>query len=100
MAKSGELEADPVFLGLTRPPMLFGVSYMFVMLNFLSSVMYFIATSDFRGLFIALPLFHGIGYWMSSKEPLFIELFLIRQSKCRRCSNRLYYQSANSYNIL
>ena len=54
MANTGELEVDMLFLGLTRPPLLFGVSYTVVMANFLVSLFYFILASDFKA-FIAMP---------------------------------------------
>jgi type IV secretory pathway VirB3-like protein len=39
MSDSGELETDMLFLGLTRPPMLFGVSFTVVMCYFLIGTM-------------------------------------------------------------
>ena len=38
----GQFDADPLFLGLTRPPMLLGVSYTFATLNLLVCLMTFI----------------------------------------------------------
>ena len=55
MAGAGELEVDMLFLGLTRPPMLFGVAYSVVMVNFLVGMFYFVLTSDFRG-WLVIPL--------------------------------------------
>ena len=69
MANTGELEVDMLFLGLTRSPMLFGVSYMVVAINFLSCMGYFVVTSDFAG-FMAMPVIHGVAYVASQKEPL------------------------------
>ncbi|MDB2414248.1 VirB3 family type IV secretion system protein [Rickettsiales bacterium] len=99
MSGTGELEVDPVFLGLTRPSMLFGVSYSVVILNFFGCMMYYVASSDFRA-FLAMPLLHAIGYIASQKEPLFIELFMVKQQKCNRCSNRFYHGMTNSYDVM
>ena len=99
MAETGQLESDLVFLGLTRPSMLFGVSYTIVGVNFLSCMMYFVVSSDFRG-FAALPILHGIGYVLSQKEPLFVELFMIRQQKCNKCKNRFFHGMTNSYDVM
>jgi type IV secretion system protein VirB3 len=96
MVHQGKLVSDPLFLGLTRPPMFLGVSYMFVLLNMLGCVLYFINTSDLKGLFVTMPAIHLIGYLITLKEPLFIELFMVKGSKCLRCKNRLYH-GANSY---
>lgn len=99
MANTGELEVDMLFLGLTRPSMLFGVSYTVVLANFFVCMMYFVLTSDFKG-FGAMPIIHGIAYVLSEKEPLFLELFMIKQQKCNRCKNRLYHGLTNSYDVM
>jgi type IV secretion system protein VirB3 len=99
MAGSGELEADLVFLGLTRPSMMFGVSYTVVMLNFFACMMYFVLSSDFRA-FLAMPGLHGLAYVASQKEPLFLDLFMIRQQKCSRCKNKFYHGMTNSYDVM
>lgn len=94
----GKLAADGLYLGLTRPPMLFGVSYMFAMLNFLGSIMYFVVTSSFASLFIFFPLAHILGYWLCNKEPLFVDLFILSR-KCMCCKNRLFFDNRNSYGV-
>ncbi len=99
MAGSGELEVDMLFLGLTRPSMIFGVSYTVVMAYFFTCMMYFVATSDFKG-FFAMPILHGFAYVMSEKEPLFLELFMIKQQRCNKCKNRLYHGLTNSYDVM
>ena len=99
MAKDGQLEVDMLFLGLTRPPMLFGVSYTVVLMNFFLCMMYFVISSDFTG-FFALPVVHGVAYLLSEREPLFLELIMIRQQKCNRCKNRLYHGLTNSYDVM
>lgn len=99
MANTGELEVDMLFLGLTRPSMLFGVSYTVVLANFFICMMYFVLTSDFRG-FLAMPAIHALAYVMSEREPLFLELFMIKQQKCNKCKNRLYHGLTNSYDVM
>ena len=95
MANTGELSTDPLFIGLTRPPLFFGVSYMFCILNGGSVMITFINTSNplYLGL---LPIIHGVGYLLCSKEPLFIELFMVKSQKCNICKNKMYHGS-NSY---
>nr|WP_196792413.1 MULTISPECIES: type IV secretion system protein VirB3 [canis group] len=96
---AGSVKADQLFKGLTRPTMLFGVSYIFAMLNFMICIMIFMYTNDFRALFILGPGIHGIGFLASSKEPLFLELFMLRMKKCSKCLNRFYHNS-NSYDVM
>lgn len=98
MAGSGEIEVDILFLGLTRSPMLFGVSYMVVVMNFLISMTYFVLTSDFKVIVVFLFL-HAVGYVLSQREPLFIQLVLNKSQKCRRCRNFRYHGQTNSYDI-
>ncbi len=92
---SNQLQADSLFVGLTRPPMLFGVSYMFGLLNGFSCLMAYILTSQFKYLAVMFPI-HAIGYIICSKEPLFIELYKVRAEKCSRCTNK-FHHGANSY---
>ena len=99
MANTGELEVDMLFLGLTRASMLFGVSYTVVMINFLIGCTYFILSSDFKG-FGMMPIVHGIAYVASQKEPLFLDLFMIKQQKCNKCQNRFYHGMTNSYDVM
>ena len=97
MAEGGRLGVDPVFVGLTRPTLLFGVSQMFVILNVFCCMGYFVMTSDFLAL-VALGIFHGFGYVLCAKEPLFVELFMVKMQKCNKCDNK-FYHGANSYDM-
>ena len=98
MANTGSLTTDPVFKGLTRPAMLFGVGFTFAGLNVIVSVSSYILTKKLMFILILLPSVHTIGYIISFNEPLFVELFLIRSQKCSKCRNKVYH-GANSYNI-
>ncbi len=89
------LNMDPLFVGLTRPPMLLGVSYTFVVINVMVCMLAYILTSNFKYMATIFPV-HMLGYILCAKEPLFIELFKVRAEKCSRCKNRLYH-GANSY---
>lgn len=92
-----ELSTDPLFVGLTRPTLIFGVSIQFAMLNMIVSVVGFIQATDIKILVMA-GLIHGIGYIMCFKEPRFVELYTNKFSKCNQCANKIYY-GANSYDI-
>lgn len=92
---SGELKSDPLFVGLTRPTMIFGVSVQYAMLNMMISVAIFIQTSGFRIVFVA-GIIHLIGYLLCFKEPRFMELYLKKGAKCNLCVNKSFY-GANSY---
>jgi type IV secretion system protein VirB3 len=97
MAGTGVLQTDSLFVGLTRNPMFLGVSYMYVMVNMLVCMLYFIYYSDFRVVIVAF-IIHMIGYVIYFKEPLFIEIWMLYGQKCSGCRNKLFH-GANSYDV-
>jgi len=99
MSSTGQLATDPLFLGLTRPSMLCGVSYTFAALNGICSLLAFIITNQFIFLLVILPLLHMIGWFICLKEPRAIELFIASMSKCNVCRNRYYHGGTNSYDV-
>lgn len=96
---SGTVSTNPLFLGLTRPPMLLGVSYTFAALNGIFSLLAFILTNQFFYLLVLLPGLHMVGWFICLKEPRAIELFVARMSKCNICRNRMYHGGTNSYDF-
>jgi len=96
---SGTVNTDPLFLGLTRPPMLLGVSYTFAALNGIIALLAFVITSKFFYLLVLLPTVHMIGWFICLKEPRAIELLMARTSKCSLCRNRMYHGGTNSYDV-
>lgn len=96
---SGTINADPLFLGLTRPPLIIGVSYTFAALNGILSLLAFIVTSSFFYLLVLLPGIHMIGWFICLKEPRAIELMIAKFSKCNICRNRSAHGGTNSYDV-
>lgn len=94
---AGSLNKDPLFIGLTRPTLIFGVSVQYAMLNMMLCTIYFINFSDFKVIFVS-ALVHGVGYLLCIKEPRFMELYINKFGKCNHCPNKNYY-GANSYDI-
>jgi type IV secretion system protein VirB3 len=97
MSNTGTLKSDPLFVGLTRVPTFLGVSFLFVIIYALGCMMIFINTSDIRAL-LMLPFFHMVGYIICFKEPLFMELYIVRAQKCTKCKNKVFH-GANSYDL-
>ena len=95
----GRIGKDPLFLGLTRPSMIFGVTYKYAALNGLASLIIFIITTNFFYLLVLLPALHLIAYLICLKEPIAIELLVGKMSKCNKCKNKMYYNGANSYDV-
>ncbi len=93
----GKLETDPLFVGLTRPTMIFGVSMQYALLNMMVSVTYLIQASNFYVVPISF-IVHMVGYLLCFKEPRFMEIYLMKLQNFNKCPNKLYY-GANSYSI-
>ncbi len=96
---SGSVGVDPLFLGLTRPPLLIGVSYTFAALNGIVSLLAFVITSSFFYLLILLPGLHLVGWFICLKEPRAIELLIAKASNCSICRNRTAHSGTNSYDV-
>jgi type IV secretion system protein VirB3 len=92
-----DMNSDPLFVGLTRPSMIFGVSIQFAMLNIISASIGFVMASSFKIIPIAF-LIHMVGYILCFKEPRFLELYMNKFQKCNKCPNKKYY-GANSYKV-
>ena len=95
----GKISNDSLFLGLTRPSMLFGVTYKYAALNGLASLLAFVITSNFVYLLVLMPFLHGVAYLICLKEPLMIELLVVKAQKANKCPNKMYYNGANSYDL-
>lgn len=95
----GKIEVDSLFLGLTRSSMILGVSYVFASLNILGSLLLFVMTNKFIYLIVVLPLLHGIAYLICLKEPLALEIVIMKSSNFMRCKNRTFYNGTNSYDL-
>lgn len=96
---NGRIEADPLFLGLTRPSMILGVTYIYAALNAVGSVMAFILTSNFIYLLVMMPTLHGIAYFICLKEPLMLELVIMKTSNFNVCPNKTFHGGVNSYDV-
>ncbi len=95
MSKSGFVRVDPLFLGLTRPPMFLGVGVRFVILNGFGSLMLFINTQNIWALAL-MCVIHLIAYIISFNEPLFLEIFFVKMTNFNKCKNKIYH-GTNSY---
>ena len=74
---AGALNSDPLFIGLTRPPMIFGVSIKYAALNMIISMSLFIQSNSIWNLFVAfVATFADIFYSCNSyHSPLVVKNF-------------------------
>jgi type IV secretion system protein VirB3 len=89
------LQQDPVFGALTRPQMFAGVTYSFFVLNAVITIEAFLITRSFWALPLALVI-HAAGSIACLREPRFLELWLVKASRCRRVRNAAFWR-CNSY---
>lgn len=89
------LERDVVFSALARPQMFAGVSYSFFVLNMVVTTEVFLITKSFWAILAALVL-HCVGYYLCLREPRFLDLWILRASRCPRVPNHDHWR-CNSY---
>jgi type IV secretory pathway VirB3-like protein len=99
MAGQNRLQADPLFQGLARPVMVFGVSFLYFILTGLFCMIIFINTKNFLIIFVVGPILFFVGRILCAKEPRAIELAMLRGKHGYKSSNNLggYHFGANSY---
>jgi type IV secretion system protein VirB3 len=93
---SSSVQADPLFVGLTRPSLPLGVSTMWLAFNGASTMIGLVLDSSFKYIIIGACV-HMIGYFLYSKEPLFLELISTKYSKCSPRTNSILVHGKNSY---
>ncbi len=89
------IDVDPLFIGMTRPPMAMGVTYSFLVLNLMITVITFLALNNLIAFLMFIPA-HAIGYLMCLKDPRIFELWRVRLMKTPPNQNHRFWQ-ANSY---
>ena len=70
------LTADPLFVGATRPPMRWGVTYSALLVNGVFTMEIFLLTKNLLTLALALPI-HGICQLLCARDPRFFDLLLL-----------------------
>lgn len=73
--KSG-LTSDPLFVGATRPPMRWGVTYAALLFNLVFTMEVFLLTKNLLALLGCLPV-HGVFVLLCSRDARFFDLVLL-----------------------
>ncbi len=71
--RSPGLTSDPLFVGATRPPMRWGVSFAALMCNTILTMELFLATRNLLTLSLCLPV-HGVCALLCARDPRFFDL--------------------------
>lgn len=85
----------PLVIGLTRPPTLWGVPYMAVVLVVGVSVIAWLISKSFWAILIA-PVSYGILFALCARDARYLDVLQVCTSKTPRTRNRTFW-GANSY---
>src|SRR5277367_4460223 len=98
--RNAGLIADPLFVGATRPSMLWGVTYSAVMLNAMCIMELFLLTKNLLILLLAAPI-HGVCMLLCARDARFFDLVLLwGRTRLPAFLANLRYWKANSYSPL
>ena len=70
------MSSDPLFVGMTRPAMLLGVTYAGLIINMMVVVPGFVMLGSFWPLLLAIPI-HVLQWALCRWEPRFFDLLLV-----------------------
>src|SRR5580658_1467823 len=70
------LTSDPLFVGATRPPMRWGVTYAALLFNLVFSLEVFLLSKNLLSLLLAAPI-HGVCALLCARAPRFFDLVVL-----------------------
>jgi len=92
--------SDPLFVGATRPPMRWGVTYSALLFNLVFSLEAFLLSRNLLMLLIALPI-HGVTLLLCARDARYFDLLLLwGRTRLPACCGNLRYWKASSYSAL
>lgn len=74
--RNAGLVADPLFVGATRPPMRWGVTYAALLLNMVFTMEAFLLTRNLLTLLVCAPI-HGVCALLCARDARFFDLLLL-----------------------
>src|SRR3981081_3826652 len=74
--RNAGLTADPLFVGVTRPPMRWGVTYSALLFNMVFTLEAFLLTRNLLTLLLCAPI-HGVCALLCTRDPRFFDLALL-----------------------
>ncbi len=74
--RNGGLTADELFVGATRPPMRWGVTYSALLFNMVFTLEAFLLTRNLLTLLLCAPI-HGVCALLCCRDPRFFDLVLL-----------------------
>jgi type IV secretion system protein VirB3 len=99
-ARNTGLIADPLFVGATRPPMRWGVTYSALLFNLVFTLEVFLLTKNLLTLLLAGPI-HGVSMLLCARDARFFDLMLLwGRTRVPALLGNLRYWKASSYSPL
>ena len=94
------LTADALFVGATRPPMRWGVTYSALLVNLMFTLEAFLATRNLLTLLLAAPI-HGVCALLCTRDARFFDLLMLwARTRLPAVLGNLSYWKASSYSPL
>ncbi len=94
------LRADPLFVGATRPPMRWGVTYSALLFNMVFTMEAFLLTKNLPTLLLCLPI-HGVCLLLCARDARYFDLILIwARTRLPAIFCNLRFWKASSYSPL
>src|SRR5687768_8454922 len=94
------LIADPLFVGATRAPMRWGVTYAALLFNLVFVMEVFLLSKNLLTLLIALPI-HGVSMLLCARDARFFDLIVLwGRTRLPSVISNLRYWRASSYSPL
>jgi type IV secretion system protein VirB3 len=98
--RNGGLTADPLFVGATRPPMRWGVTYAALLFNMVFTLETFLVTKNLLTLFVCAPI-HGVCVLLCARDARFFDLVLLwGRTRLPAVLGTLRFWRASSYSPL
>jgi type IV secretion system protein VirB3 len=92
--------ADPLFVGATRPPMRWGVTYSALLFNMVFTLEVFLFTKNLLTLLLAAPI-HGVCVLLCARDARFFDLVLLwGRTRLPALLTTLHFWRAASYGSL
>jgi type IV secretion system protein VirB3 len=99
-ARNTGVTADPLFVGATRPPMRWGVTYSALLFNLVFTMEMFLLTKNLLSFLIAAPI-HGVSLLLCARDARFFDLTLLwGRTRCAAFLGNLRFWKTSSYSPL
>lgn len=98
--RNAGLVAEVLFVGATRPPMRWGVTYSAMLFNLVFTMEFFLLSKNLLTLLIAAPI-HGVCALLCARDARFFDLILLwGRTRVPALLGTLFYWKASSHSPL